>query len=86
MVTVGEPLPPVDLSAVGVPPVHLSPAPGRLSRETSKRVGLMDQEVRGIRVCPRTEKLVLRAVKIKMLEELLKRKVTVQPVLLLIWV
>ena len=38
VVTVGEPLPPVDLSAVGVPPVHLSPAPGRLSRETSKRV------------------------------------------------
>ena len=35
--TVGEPLPPVDLSAVEVPPVHLSPAPGRQSRETSKR-------------------------------------------------
>ena len=37
VVTVGEPLPPVDLSAVEVPPVHLSPAPGRQSRETSKR-------------------------------------------------
>ena len=38
VVPVVELLPPVDLSAVEVPPVHLSPAPGRQSRDTSKRI------------------------------------------------
>ena len=37
VVTVVEPLPPVHLSAVEVPLVHLSPAPGRQSRDTYKR-------------------------------------------------